>query len=589
MLAATALLVLALGAGVWISAPRQPRVADASAPPAAPVAEGPYVPRPKQTLTFTKDVAPIVFENCSGCHRPEQTAPFSLLSYDQVKKRARQIVDLTASGLMPPWPPERGYGRFKDERRLSADQVGILRQWCEEGGVEGRPQDLPRLPAWPSGWRSGEPDLVVTMPMVYTLPAEGKDVYRNFVFPIPNSALRFVKGVEFRPGNARVVHHAFINVDETRQSRRLAQKQEPPGFDGMDLPDSAVMPAGQLLGWQPGKTGYRVSEGLSWLLRPNTDLVLQMHMQPTGKPETVQPSIGFYFSDQAPTNFPFRIRLLNFELNVPPGEANYVAESSYVLPVDVSLLRVNPHAHYLGKDLQGYALLPNGEKRWLLWIKNWNFNWQGDYQYAEPVALPKGAKLVMRYTYDNSTNNIRNPNQPPQWVRHGPNTTDEMAALGFQALAHNEEDRQALAKDSIEKLVKLSMSYDQFLLRLNPNDVMAHVKLARILASQGKLDQALNHLRTALQTKPDDDKAHYELGYIYILQNRLSQADVEFQTVIQLNPADAQAYGNLGLIALKEKRLEQAQSYLETALRLNPDDQVARRNLTLVRQTQLPH
>ena len=534
-------------------------------------------------VTFSRDVAPIVFQKCAGCHRPGQSAPFALLTYEEIKKHARQIAEVTQRRYMPPWLPEPGYGEFALDRRLGSDQIGIIQQWVAEGAVEGNQADLPPPPRFPEGWQLGVPDLVVTLPQVYTLSAEGKDVYRNFVFPISVPTLRYVKGVEFLPGNAKVVHHAFINVDETRQSRRLAEKQNPPGFDGMELPESAVMPGGQLLGWQPGKVPSLTAGGLSWVLKTNMDLVLQMHLHPSGRPETVKPAVGFYFTDQAPTNVPFRIKLARFDFEIPAGAADYVVEQSYVLPVDVSLLRVLPHAHYLGKDLQGYALLSSGEKRWLIWIRNWDFNWQGDYQYAQPVFLPKGTRLVMHYQYDNSTNNLRNLNQPPKPVRHGLQTTDEMAGLVFQAVARNAEDRSILAKDYSKYFVRVSMDYYRFLLNLNAEDAEAHIKLGRALAAQGQTDKGIAHLMSAIRIMPEDDKGHYELGYAYLLENRLKEAYQEFQTVVRLNSNDFQAFGNLGLICLKGGRLAEAQTYLETALRLNPDDPVAQQNLRLLK------
>ncbi|MEO8427774.1 MAG: tetratricopeptide repeat protein [Verrucomicrobiota bacterium] len=544
------------------------------------VAADKYVPRAKATLTFRKDVAPILFRNCATCHRPSQSAPFSLLTYQEAKKHARQIADVTARRYMPPWPPEPGCGNFADERRLTVDHIGIIQQWVAEGAIEGTQSDLPAPPTWSESWQLGQPDLVVEMSQSYTLPDEGKDVYRNFVVPIPVSSTRYVKGVEFRPGNARVVHHAFINIDETRQSRRLAEKQNPPGFDGMDLPESALMPGGQLLGWQPGKVPSMVSEGLSWILKPNTDLVLQMHLHPSGKPEMVQPAVAFYFTDQAPTNVPFRIKLARFDFEIPAGVENYLVEQTYVLPVDVSLLRVLPHVHYLGKDLQGYAIVPTGEKQWLIRIKDWDFNWQGDYKYAQPISLPKGTRLIMHYTYDNSTNNVRNPNRPPKTVRHGLQTTDEMAGMVLQAVARNSEDRSRLAKDYFEYFVGVSMDYYNYRLRINPDDGEVHTKLGRALASKGQTSEGIAHLLSAVRINPNDDKAHYELGYVYLAQNHLAEAGQEFQAVIRLNPDDYQAFGNLGLICLTEGRLTDAQVYLETALRLNPDDPVARKNLT---------
>jgi len=538
---------------------------------------------PRSPVTFSRDVAPIVFQKCAGCHRPGQSAPFALLTYEEIKKHARQIAEVTQRRYMPPWLPEPGYGEFALDRRLTADQVAIFQRWVAEGAVEGDPTDLPPLPRVPAGWQLGHPDLVVTLPQAYTLSAEGKDVYRNVVIPIPVATSRYVKGVEVLTGNPKVVHHAFINVDETRQSRRLAEKQNPPGFDGMDLPESVIMPGGQFLGWQPGKMPSLMPDGLSWMLKTNVDLVLQMHLHPSGKLETVQPAIGFYFTDQAPTNIPFRIKLARFDFEIPAGAAIYLVEQSYVLPVDVSLLRVLPHAHYLGKDLQGYALLSGGEKRWLIWIRNWDFNWQGDYQYAQPVFLPKGTRLVMHYLYDNSTNNLRNLNQPPRPVRHGLQTTDEMAGLVFQAVTRNSEDRSILAKDYSKYFVRVSMDYYRFLLKLNAEDSQAHIKLGRALVAQGQTSEGVSHLLSAIRIMPDDDKGHYELGYVYLLENRLKEAYQEFQTVVRLNSNDFQAFGNLGLICLKGGRLAEAQTYLETALRLNPDDLIAQQNLRLLK------
>jgi Flp pilus assembly protein TadD len=215
----------------------------------------------------------------------------------------------------------------------------------------------------------------------------------------------------------------------------------------------------------------------------------------------------------------------------------------------------------------------------LIWIKHWDFNWQGDYQYARPISLPKGARLVLHYTYDNSTNNVRNPNQPPKLVRHGSQTTDEMAGLVFQVVARNSADRMILAKNYYEYFVLVSMEYYRFLLGLNSADAEAHVKLGRALASQGNTAEALPHLRSAVALKPDSDQAHYELGFVYLKLKQLPEASEEFLTVIRLNPSDNQAFGNLGYICLQNHRFQEARVYFETALRLNPDDLVARGNL----------
>jgi len=556
--------------GVAVLWPRKPGFS-----PRAVASAAPRIGR-QGPVTFNRDVAPIVFEKCAYCHRPGQPAPFTLLTYQDLRKHSREVASATRRGFMPPWLPEGGYGEFTRDRRLSADQLADIQQWVTNGMVEGRPADLPPAPQFLEGWQLGKPDLVVTLPDPYTLAAEGKDVYRNLVCPIPVTSLRYVKGVEFIPGNPRVVHHAFVNVDETRKSRRLAAKQTPPGFDGMELPDTATMPGGQLLGWQPGKAPSFASKGLAWVLRPNTDLVLQLHLHPSGKLETVQPKLGFYFTDDPPTNTPMRVALKCLTLDIPPNVPDYTVEQSYVLPVDLDILRVSPHAHYLAKEMQGYAILPNLEKRWLLWIKDWDFNWQGDYEYAQPQSFPKGTRLVMHYTYDNTTNNVRNPNQPPKRVRFGLQTTDEMGELWFQAVAHNREDDQTLRRNYMEYFIGVTREFDRFRLSLDPRDVESLVRLARSDQLAGRLDEAFSRLQTAIRIKPQDDQAHYELGVLYLSQNKLQAAEVELATAAQLNPEDNQAQGNLGWIYLQEHRTNEARTCFEAALRINPEDGAAK-------------
>jgi hypothetical protein len=524
-------------------------------------------------VTFSKEIAPIVFKNCTPCHRPGESGPFDLLSYADVKKHARDIASVTARRIMPPWLPEPGYGEFESDRRLADRDLSLLQKWIEDGSPEGNPAETPQLPKWNEGWSLGTPDLVVeTAP--YTLPAGGNDIYYNFVVPIPTASTRYVSGVEFIPGN-RVVHHAFINIDPTRGSKRRAAKLDPPGFLGMDLPETAVMPGGQLTGWQPGKIPRLATQGLAWTLRTNTDLVLQVHMNPSGKPEKIQPKVGFYFTDQAPTNAAFRIQLAALELDIPAGESNYVAERSYTLPVDVSMVRVGAHAHYLAKEMQGYAILPGGEKKWLLWIKSWDFKWQGDYQYKEPVFLPKGSKLTMRFSYDNSTNNVRNPFNPPHRILWGLQTTDEMGALYFQAMPKNQQDYQTLGLDHTRFYAKVSMDYYRFRLEKNPADADAQQRMGRALASTGETEEAISHLTEAIRLDPNNDLAHFDLGSIYLRQKRAQEAYQEFQEVIRLNPDDSQAFGSLGIICLQAGRLEEGRDYLVSALRLNPEDALA--------------
>lgn len=545
---------------------------------------GPYTARKQGELNFNKDIAPIVFRHCATCHRPDQSAPFNLLTFADVKKRAKQVAEVVEKRYMPPWLPERELVEFANDRSLSVNQIGMIRQWVAEGAIEGSAADLPSCPKWTEGWRLGIPDLMVKLPQPYTLAAEGKDVYRNLVVLIPVSERKYVRGVEFLPGNWKVVHHAFIKVDSTPVSRRRAEKENPPGFDGMWLPETAIMPDGHFLGWQPGKVPQMTPDGLAWILEPNTDLVLQLHLHPSGKPELVQPTVAFYFTQQPPTNAAFRLNLNSLRIDIPAGAKDYAVEDSYTLPVDVNLLGVGPHAHYLGKRLEGYALLPEGARKDLILIKDWDFNWQGEYPYAKPIFLPKGTTLVMRWTYDNSSDNERNPNHPPKRVKYGPQTTDEMGELWYQVLPRYASERNFFEKDFYAHLGRLVIDYNESLLKENPNDAEAHTKAGRARLYFGQVLEALDHFQTAIKADSNYDKAYYEIGFIYLRQNKLPEAQQAFENVVRLNPDDYEAQGSLGVIYLRKGDLERAESCFKAALRINPADKIARKNLERVLQ-----
>ena len=532
--------------------------------------------------TFNKDIAPIIFEHCAGCHRPGQAGPFNLLTYADVSKRARQVSEVVQKRVMPPWLPEKGHADFVGDRSLSKEKIELIQKWYAAGAQEGAPADLPPMPRLPEGWELGNPDLVVEMPEAYALAGEGKDVYRNFVFPIPTSQRKFVKGVELNPGNRKVVHHAFINVDTTPFSRHKAGKSRPPGFDGMLLPETALMPGGQSLGWQPGKTPRFSPEGLPWVLETNTDLVLQLHMHPSGKPEQVRPRVAFYFTDKPPTNMAYRINLNPLIIDIPPGSQDYAIEDSYRLPVDVDLIGISPHAHYICKRMEGRATFPDGRTSDLIVIPNWDFNWQGDYQYSQPVLLPKGTTLGMRFTYDNSTNNIRNPNNPPKRIRYGLETTEEMGELWFQVVPRKASERNTLAQDFYHHLALITLGYNEHVLIENPKDAEAHTRAGRVQAYFGQVNQALEHFKAAIQADPNYDRAWYEVGFINFRLNRMKEAQEAFENTVRLNPDDYSALGSLGAIAMQRGEFEQAETRFRAALKINPADSVARDNLERV-------
>jgi hypothetical protein len=502
-----------------------------------------YVLKPKGSLTFNKDIAPIVFQNCTSCHHPGGSGPFALIAYDDVKKRARQIVDVTHARTMPPWLPDPKVVPLLGERRLTAQQIGMIRQWAEEGGSEGSPRDLPPLPKWNDGWQLGQPDLVVKPTAAYMLQAEGRDLYRNLVVQIPTSVRRHVKGIEFRP-NSRAVHHTFLRFDKTSQSRSFDGKDGQPGIAGMHSPRSAESPI-TFASWQPGKTPRFYPPDLAWPLEPGTDLVLQMHLQPTGKSEAIAPEVAFYFTDQPGDAIAFKLPVDSYTIDIPPGASRHTVTDSFVTPIDLEVRQILPHAHYLAKELKGYADLPDGSRRWLMSIPNWDFNWQGEYQYPSPILLPKGTKVIMEWTFDNSTNNLRNPHSPPRQVVYGSDTTDEMAEMWLQVVMKSQADYTKLMEAVQPRIARDMFLGNMAIIRRNPNNARAHSEIGVVLTMSGQPAEAMTYLRRSIELDPNYDESHYFLGLALRMSKQYEESAREFETALRLNPRHARARGNL--------------------------------------------
>lgn len=405
-------------------------------------------------VTFNKDIAPIVWKECAGCHRPGEVGPFSLLSYEDVSKRATLVNDVVSKRQMPPWKAEPGYGQFHDEHRLSDAQLALISEWVEGGCERGDPNELPRAPKFADGWQLGEPDLILTMDAPFQVPASGDDLFQCFVIPTGLSEDKAVSSIEFRPGNAKVVHHALFFLDSRGQARERDAKDPAPGYASFGGP--GILPTGMLGGWAPGTGIKPLPEGIGRLLPKNSDLVLQVHYHPSGKPETDQSRIGIRFtkSPVAETRILTAIALVDRAIRIPAGDAAYhVTPKDFVLPVDVEAIGITPHMHWIGKEMKVWATKPDGTQVPLIWIKDWDFNWQGNYQFAEPIPLPKGTRIELSSTYDNSAANPRNPNDPPKLVTFGEQTTDEMCLCGIQVLPKEQAGYAELRRAALQYLL----------------------------------------------------------------------------------------------------------------------------------------
>lgn len=398
--------------------------------------------------TFTEHVAPIIFQHCASCHRPGEIGPFPLLTYDDVRKRARQIAEVTTTKFMPPWHAEAGHAELLNPRVLTEQQIATLRRWHESGAPEGDLRKLPQRPAFTEGWQLGKPDLIVKMDRPFKLYAEGKDIYRNFVFPLNLPEDKFVRAIEFRPGARSIVHHALFFLDDTGAAREADAADPEPGYEDKGKAMRQFTAVG---GWAVGSNVRALPDGFAYRYPRSADLVVQTHFHPTGKAEEELTTVGLYFTDQPKRSFvgvqlPPAFGEIS-GIDIPAGETNYVIRDSVTLPVAVEAFGIAAHAHYLGKVMTMKAILPDGQERVLLKIPDWDFAWQEQYTFKQRVKLPQGTRLETEISYDNSATNPHNPNAPPVRVKWGPGSTDEMGSITVQVVAAREEDTAALREE----------------------------------------------------------------------------------------------------------------------------------------------
>lgn len=468
--------------------------------------------QPVKKVTFSKDVATIIHKKCAGCHQPGQAGPFSLLTYKDVARRAKTIEAVIDSGYMPPWKPVNENVKFVNDRRLSSTEKLVIRNWVKAGMPHGTGQS-PAPPKFSGGWSLGKPDLVVQMNGEFEVPASGGDIYRSFVFPVRLNEDKWVKAIEYRPTATTSVHHALFFADSNGNARRMDGQDGKAGIAGMsfligsqqesldskpnqtwsetiaeifdraqkarsgniEAPVSKAL-VGGLGGFVPGTIPSRLPGDLAMKLPANSDIVMQTHFHPSGKVEREKGKMAIYFAEKEPSKKLVQIQVpavfgVGVGLKVPAGESDYTIRESYKTPTDIRLISIGAHAHYICQKVTMTASMPDGKKKTLLKIDDWDLDWQDRYYFEESIVLPAGTVLTTELTYDNSADNPENPNSPPQEIRWGRQSGDEMGSATLQVVAVDESQRPILER-SLRKYTFRSVMQGDFvdlLMQLDTN------------------------------------------------------------------------------------------------------------------------
>jgi len=413
--------------------------------------------------TFSRDVAPIFFANCTSCHRPGEIAPMSLLTFKDARPWAKAIAAKVADGTMPPWHADPAHGSFANERRLTDAQKSIVARWVSAGAAEGNPADLPPAPVYNDGWNIGTPDAVLSMQEDYPLPATGTVPYQYLEVPANFPEDRWIQAWEIRPGNRAAVHHIIMSTRAPQPA--VAAPTAPPAVPAapaaagprppalFSFAGGTEIPAGQtggaplppeqrvapgpndrlrprgtgpsIGGYVPGNSIRRFPEGMAMRLPAGHSIVLQMHYTPTGKATTDRTKIALKFAPAPPKVVLNTVPLINGSLHIPPRAADHQVDAEMTINREITLYSIVPHTHVRGKKWFYEAVYPDGRREVILSVPKYDFNWQHEYVFREPLKLPAGTKIQAKAWYDNSPANKSNPD-PAKDVYWGDQTWEEM-------------------------------------------------------------------------------------------------------------------------------------------------------------------
>jgi hypothetical protein len=405
------------------------------------------------TPTFSRDVAPILYKNCTNCHRPGEIGPMPLITYKDARPWAKSIATRVSNGTMPPWHADPGHGQFLNDRSLNASDRETILKWANSGAPEGNVSDLPKLPAFVDGWQMGQPDAVFSMQEDYPVPASGTIDYKYFEVPTNLTEDKWVQAVEVRPGVRAVVHHVIVYMrgeqSEPRQPAQAAAgaaRPTPPFSFGQGMrrpadapkPERAPVendrapkrdPGGWLTGYAPGQSVRVYQPGTALKIPKGAVLTVAMHYTANGKETTDRTRIGVKFASEPPKTEVMVVPLQTANFVLKAGSSDTRVDAEMTMNQDVTLWSALPHTHMRGKRWEVTAVYPDGRSELILDVPHYDFNWQLTYRYAEPVSIPRGSSLVYTAWYDNSEKNPANPD-PKKLVKWGPQTFDEMH-LGY--------------------------------------------------------------------------------------------------------------------------------------------------------------
>lgn len=464
-----------------------------------------------QRPNYSEDIAKIIYDNCTVCHRPGEIAPMPFTNYQQVSAYANTIESVTSIKYMPPWTPDPNYRHFLDERGLTNQEIQLIKDWVTNGVPQGNPSLEPPLPQFPTGSQLGTPDLVLSFAQEFTHQGNNQDQYQIMVLPSNLTQDKDIAAIEFRPGNKKIAHHAILALDTTGQARILDAQTPEYGYEGFGGFGFNALDINWAT-WVPGTNPTFSPMGIGRKLYKNSDVLIQMHYAPSPILEKDSSYINIFYSKNpvnryvstAPLNTP--LNLTNGPFVIGPNQIK-TFHSTYSVPIDASLLSIGPHCHLLGKSWEVFAIKPTGDTIPLIKMDEWDFNWQGSFNFKKLIPIPAGSVIHAFGEYDNTINNPNNPNNPPQFMTWGESTNEEMFLVYFSFVPYRIGDENiTLSNDNIEGIVDLTDKlYPVF-----PNPSNSEITIGFNLSSTSALEFMLYDLQGKEVLNISDRKNYFK-------------------------------------------------------------------------------